>query len=92
MARNKRYDFDYYSYDGDYLDTYKIGDPIVLKGSASTDEITSVDGEGESASVYVYDLGRDLKLADAYFNADKMSATYRFTDIYGQNFWTPVMP
>ena len=33
-----------------------------------------------------------LKLADAYFNAEKMSATYRFTDIYGQTYWTPVMP
>ena len=82
---------DYYSYNGDYLDTYQIGEPVKLKGSAQNDEIPAVDGEGSEAQVYVYDLS-GLKLADAYFNAEKMSATYRFTDIYGQTYWTPVIP
>ena len=82
---------DYYSYNGDYLDTYQIGEPIKLQGSAQNDEIPAVDGEGTESQVYVYDLS-GLKLADAYFNAEKMSATYRFTDIYGQTYWTPVIP
>ncbi len=81
---------DYYTYGGDYLDTYKIGEPIVLKGKPQNDEIPSVDGDGTESQVYIYDLS-GLKLADAYFNPEKMSATYRFTDIYGQEYWTPVI-
>ncbi len=83
---------DYYAYDGTYLDTYKLGDPIVLKGASGSDEIVPVDGEGDVSAVYVYDLNKDLTLADAFFNAEAMSATYRFTDIYGQTYWTPVIP
>jgi len=81
---------DYYSYGGDYLNTYQIGEPVKLKGTVQNDEIASVDGEGTESQVVVYDLS-ELTLADAYFNAEKMSATYRFTDIYGQTYWTPVM-
>ena len=34
----------------------------------------------------------DAEIGDAYINADRVNATYRFTDIYGQNYWTPVIP
>ncbi|MBQ2546082.1 MAG: hypothetical protein II557_07305, partial [Clostridia bacterium] len=75
---------DYYTYAGAYQDSYKLGDPIVLKGTESTDE----DGE----TVTVFDLGDALTFSDVYINADYANATYRFTDIYGQQYWTPVIP
>ena len=83
---------DYYSYGGDYLDTYALGEPIKLKGTPADGELAAVDGESQNSETYVYDLNASLTLADAYFNADDMSATYRFTDIYGQEYWTPVIP
>ena len=75
---------DYYTYAGTYQDSYKLGDSIVLKGTESTDE----DGE----TVTVFDLGDALTFSDVYINADYANATYRFTDIYGQQYWTPVIP
>ncbi len=83
---------DYYAYDGTYQDSYKLGDPIVLKGKSSSAETLTVDGSGDMTAEVVYDLNDALTLADAYFNPEVMSATYRFTDIYGQTYWTPVIP
>ena len=54
---------DYYTYDGDYDDTYYIGDPYTATG----------DWEVENLSVG----GMDYRM------------TYRFTDIYGNRYWTP---
>ncbi len=34
----------------------------------------------------------DAEIGDAYLHADRVSAMYRFTDLYGQNYWTPVIP
>ena len=54
---------DYYSYDGEYLDSYYLGEQMTV-----TDEmvISNVDvGDGE------------------------VNVTYRFTDIYNQQYWTP---
>ncbi len=34
----------------------------------------------------------DAQISNVYINADRANATYRFTDIYGQNYWTPVIP
>lgn len=56
---------DYYSYDGEYLDSYLLGDPIVVGDSPL--EISNVPLEG------------------------KTKATYRFTDIYQQHYWTEAL-
>ena len=34
----------------------------------------------------------DAEIGDVYIDADSANAVYRFTDIYGQNYWTPVIP
>ena len=34
----------------------------------------------------------DAEIGDVYLHADRVSAMYRFTDIYGQNYWTPAIP
>lgn len=54
---------DYYSYDGDYLDSYLLGDPVKVDRNM---EISNVDVGNGSVKV-----------------------TYRFTDIYNQEYWTP---
>ena len=56
---------DYYSYNGDYLDSYRLGEPLTVDGPL---EISNVPLEGETR------------------------ASYRFTDIYHQHYWTPAMP
>ncbi len=56
---------DYYSYDGDYLDSYMLGDQLVVDG--------------------------DLKISNTYVGGDVM-VLFRFTDIYGQNYWTEPVP
>ncbi|MBP3569261.1 MAG: peptidase C11 [Lachnospiraceae bacterium] len=54
---------DYYSYEGEYQDSYFLGDQMVVTENM---EISNVDvGEG------------------------KVKVTYRFTDIYNQQYWTP---
>jgi len=53
---------DYYSYDGEYLDSYMFGERLV------------VDGE--------------LMISDVYIDEDAADFTYRFTDIYNQQYWT----
>ena len=57
---------DYYSYDGDYQDSYLIGDPITVTDEELT--VSDVPLEGE------------------------LRCTYRFTDLYNQNWWTPPIP
>jgi len=56
---------DYYTYDKEYVNSFKVGDEIVLKDS---NLISNVKIDGTTL------------------------ATYRFTDIYYQNYWTPVIP
>ena len=34
----------------------------------------------------------DAEISDVTIDASRANATYRFTDIYGQNYWTPVIP
>lgn len=54
---------DYYSYDGEYQDSYFLGEQMVVTENM---EISNVDvGEGN------------------------VRVTYRFTDIYNQQYWTP---
>ena len=57
---------DYYSYGGEYLDSYRFGDPYVWTGNAT--------------------------ISNVYIDAASAVATYRLTDIYGQNYWTPAIP
>lgn len=59
---------DYYSYDGQYIDSYMMGERMTVRGSMEDMEIS-----------YVY-----IPIAAA-------RATYRFTDIYAQEYWTPVL-
>ena len=58
---------DYYDYDGNYNDSYLLGNAVKL---GNTIEIENIK----------IDKPENLK------------ATYRFTDIYRQNYWTPVIP
>ena len=53
---------DYYSYEGEYLDSYMLGDP------------------------YVY--GGQPEISNVYVDEDAALATYRFVDIYQQEYWT----
>jgi len=56
---------DYYTYDGEYENTYYLGEPMTVTANM---EISNVDvGEGP------------------------VQITYRFTDIYNQQYWTPVL-
>ena len=57
---------DYYSYGGEYRDSFLFGAPWTYHA--------------------------DAEIGDAYLNADRVSAMYRFTDIYAQNYWTPEIP
>ena len=56
---------DYFDYDGNYRDTYKLGDPIVL--------------------------GDTVEIANTPVDMSKCRVTFRFTDIYQQNYWTPAV-
>ncbi len=53
---------DYYSYDGEYLDSYYIGEQITVTDS--------------------------LKVTDTLINDAKVNISYRFTDIYNQEYWS----
>ena len=56
---------DYYTYDGEYQDSYYLGDQMVVDG--------------------------DLTISDVYVDTDAANACYRFTDIYQQEYWSPIM-
>ncbi len=58
---------DYYTYDGEYENSYLIGEQLV------------------------YD-GNDLVISNVEIDADAAAAAYMFTDIYCQNYWTPLIP
>ncbi len=64
LAVGDKLDFicDYYGYDGSYLDSYFLGDQMMV---TDTMEISNVD------------IGREA-----------VCATYRFTDLYNQHYWT----
>ena len=53
---------DYYGTDGSYLNSYVLGDPLIVEG--------------------------ELKVYDAYLPAGRALVTYRFTDLFGQHYWT----
>ena len=55
---------DYYTYDGEYSDSYYLGDPMTVKDKM---EISNVDVKSN------------------------VKVTYRLTDIYNQEYWTPAL-
>ena len=55
---------DYYDYDGNYQDSYQLGDPITL--------------------------GDSTEIGNTYVDAEKSRLTYCLTDIYQQQYWTPI--
>ncbi len=57
---------DYYDYEGNYQDSYKLGKPITL--------------------------GRTAEIANIRVTGGETLASYCFTDLYQQNYWTPVIP
>ena len=57
---------DYYTYDGEYQDSYMMDTVITLSASPV--------------------------ISNVKIDADNLRATYRFTDIYNQYYWTPVIP
>ncbi len=57
---------DYYGYNGSYLDSYLLGEPLTV--TSSQPAISNVPLEGN------------------------IRATYRFTDLYNQHYWTPAIP
>jgi len=56
---------DYYDYDGNYTDSYFIGDQITVSDN--------------------------MRISDTYLGDDGVLITYRFTDIYDQEYWSPVL-
>ena len=57
---------DYYSYEGEYLDSYLLGEQMVVED--------------------------ELAISDVYVDADAANLTYRFTDIYNQEYWSEPVP
>ena len=57
---------DYYSYDGDYQDSYLLGEAMTV-----TEE--------------------ELVISDVPLEGSTRAA-YRFTDLFDQHYWTPVLP
>ncbi|MBO7364698.1 MAG: peptidase C11 [Lachnospiraceae bacterium] len=57
---------DYYSYAGEYLESYAMGEPLVYNGT--------------------------FEISDVFVDASKAKASYVFTDLYDQKYWTPVLP
>ena len=69
LKKGDRIDFlcDYYTYSGEYSDTYMLGDQWVYDGTYTVND------------VYIPD-------------AQYASAMFVFTDIYNNEYWTPVLP
>ena len=57
-----RFVCDYYSYDGSFLDTYYLGEPMTVNG--------------------------ELFLSNEDVGSGSVKITYRFTDIYNQQYWS----
>ncbi len=55
---------DYYNYDGEYLDSYLLGEPLTVTEEA-------------------------LSISNVPLEGGALQATYLFTDIYNQRYWTP---
>ncbi|MBR5474763.1 MAG: peptidase C11 [Lachnospiraceae bacterium] len=56
---------DYYTYDGEYENTYYLGEPMTV--------------------------GADMEISNVDVGEGPVQITYRFTDLYHQEYWTPVL-
>jgi hypothetical protein len=57
---------DYYSYEGEYQDSYLLGDPVTV--------------------------GEDGLMVSDVPLVGTTRAAYRFTDLFGQHYWTAAVP
>ena len=57
-----------YDYDGNYMDTYYLGDPMTIQSDMS-----------------------EMTVDNRVTGEDTILLSYRFIDIYGQEYWTPVL-
>ena len=55
----------YYSYEGEYLDSYYLGEPMIL--------------------------GEDVEISNTDIGEGKARVTYKFTDLYQNEYWTSVL-
>ena len=60
------FNYDTYTYDGDYKDSYYLGEPMKV-----TD---------------------DMEISNVKVGEGDVLITYKVTDIYGQEYWTPIVP
>jgi len=93
-----------YGYIAGYRDVYAAEETDTVAKSAG--ELTEGDQIDFVCDYYTYDgvyedsylfgdtwtYHEGAEIGDAYIHADRVNATYRFTDLYGQNYWTPVLP
>ncbi len=59
---------DHYSYDGEYDNTYYLGETMTVNRPMS-----------------------EMMISNTYVGDGEVKLTYRFTDIYGQNYWTSAL-
>ena len=93
-----------YGYLAGYRDVYAEGETETVAKTAG--ELEEGDVIDFICDYYTYDGGyqdsylfgeqwtyhTDAEISDVIIDAARANATYRFTDIYGQNYWTPVIP
>ena len=76
---------DYYTKDGEFEDSYKIGDPITYK-LFNADK--HYDEEGNERADFVPEGNLIVGYTDMSELKDHLVATYLFTDIYNNEHWT----
>ena len=76
---------DYYTTDGEFEDTYKIGNAITYR-LLNADE--KVDAEGMDRADFVPDGNLVVGYTDMSELKDSLIATFLFTDIYNNEHWT----
>jgi hypothetical protein len=93
-----------YGYIAGYRAVYTGGETDTVAKNVS--ELTEGDRIDFVCDYYAYDgayqdsylfgeqwsYHEDAQISNVYIDADRVDATYRFTDIYGQNYWTPAIP
>ena len=87
--------FDYYTYDGEFKDTYTVGDPITYKlfnADKQYESVTLLEGETKLERADFVPVGNlELGYTDMSALWENFVATYMFTDIYNNEYWTTPM-
>ena len=76
---------DLYSSEGEYQDTIEIGDSIQYRLLNAEQKL---DGEGFDRGDFVPEGNLVIGYSDMSSEADKLIASFLFTDIYNNEFWT----